>query len=253
MANNNKELYISGESRKREPNRKTLSELKGIGRKMKLLNVDQYKKQDKHILVERILKGKQLSDESKNVLLEIANHKKLNINSSMSKKDILQKISKPELTDFNKTKLREIAKEKGVQLRNQMSKEDIIERLKNPTDYYTIQKLKQVAVNNNINVPDNISKPNLINILAERNLITTTPITAQESNLGVMASNIPIELIRAVKKKARNAREALINFKHYIKNLESYNLDASRLKKLTKTLEKKERQAKEEHDRIFYI
>ena len=108
-----------------------------------------------------------------------------------------------------------------------------------------------MARNNNIDVRRNISKPELINILGERNLITTTPIAAQKSNLGVLASNVPIELIRKAKKKAQSAREALENFKEYIKNLKSYNISADRLKKLTKQLEKKEKKAKEEHDRIF--
>ena len=108
-----------------------------------------------------------------------------------------------------------------------------------------------MARDNNIKVRRTISKPELINILVERNLITTTPITAQESNLGVMVSNVPMELIRVAKKKARNAREDLINYKNYIKNLKTAYISSSRLKKLTKTLEKKERQAKEEHDRIF--
>ena len=108
-----------------------------------------------------------------------------------------------------------------------------------------------MARDNNIKVRRTISKPELINILVERNLITTTPITAQESNLGVMVSNVPMELIRVAKKKARNAREDLINYKNYIKNLKTAYISSSRLKKLTKTLEKKERKAKEEHDRIF--
>ena len=60
-----------------------------------------------------------------------------------------------------------------------------------------------------------------------------------------------MELIRVAKKKARNAREDLINYKNYIKNLKTAYISSSRLKKLAKTLEKKERQAKEEHDRIF--
>ena len=132
-----------------------------------------------------------------------------------------------------------------------MTNRGIIERLENPTNYYTVESLKRLARANNIEIRRNISKPELINILGERNLITTTPVTAQESNLGVRLVNVPIELIRTAKKKARNAREALINFKDYIKNLKSYNLDASRLKKLTKQLERKERKAKEEHDRIF--
>ena len=132
-----------------------------------------------------------------------------------------------------------------------MTNRAIIQRLENPTNYYTVESLKRLARSNNIDVRRNISKPELINILGERNLITTTPITAQESNLGVLVSNVPIELIRKAKKKAQNAREALENFKEYIKNLKSYNISADRLKKLTKQLEKKEKKAKEEHDRIF--
>ena len=81
--------------------------------------------------------------------------------------------------------------------------------------------------------------------------ITNTPITAQESNQGVAVSNVPMELIQKATKKAQSPREALINFKEYIKNLKSYNISADRLKKLTKQLERKEKKAKEEHDRIF--
>ena len=132
-----------------------------------------------------------------------------------------------------------------------MTNKEIIARLENPTEHYTIQELKRLARDNNINVRRTISRPELINILEERNLITTTPITAQESNMRVMVSNVPMELIRVAKKKARNAREDLINYKNYIKNLKTAYISSSRLKKLTKTLEKKERQAKEEHDRIF--
>ena len=132
-----------------------------------------------------------------------------------------------------------------------MTNRAIITRLENPTDYYTVESLKRLARDNNINVRRTIKKPELINILGERNLITTTPITAQESNKGVMVSNVPMELIRVAKKKARNAREDLINYKNYIKNIKSPYLTSSRIKKIFKTLEKKERQAKEEHDRIF--
>ena len=132
-----------------------------------------------------------------------------------------------------------------------MTNREIIQRLENPTDYYTVESLKRLARSNNIDVRRNISKPDLIKILGERNLITTTPITAQESNLGVAASNVPIELIRKAKKKTQSAKEALENFKEYIKNLKSYNISADRLKRLTKQLEKKEKKAKEEHDRIF--
>ena len=132
-----------------------------------------------------------------------------------------------------------------------MTKEQIIARLENPTKHYNIQELKRLARDNNINVRRTISKPELINILGERNLITTTPITAQESNLGVMVSNVPMELIRVAKKKARNAKEALLNFKEYIKNLNTDYITPGRLKKLTEQLEKKTKEAVEEHKRIF--
>ena len=232
-------------------NNKSLPELKIIGKKKGLLNVDQYKKANKNVLVERLVKGRQLSDESKNVLLEKAQNEGLNANASMSKQVILQKITNPKLTDLNEKRLRKIAEKKGIPLRSQMTNRDIIQRLENPTNYYTVESLKRLARSNNIDVRRNISKPELINILGERNLITTTPITAQESNLGILVSNVPMELIRKAKKKAQSAKEDLKNFKEYIKNLKSYNISADRLKKLTKQLERKEKKAKKEKDKIF--
>ena len=230
---------------------KSLAKLKIIGKKKGLLNVDQYKKTNKKALVERLVKGRQLKDERKEVLLGIAQNEDLKVNASMSKEDILKKISSPKLTDLNEKRLRKLAEKKGIPLRSQMTNREIIQRLENPTNYYTVESLKRLARSNNIDVRRNISKPELINILGERNLITTTPITAQESNLGVMVSNVPKELIRKAKKKAESAREALENFKEYIKNLKSYNISADRLKKITKQLERKEKKAKEEHERIF--
>ena len=239
------------EHNRRIYNNKSLPELKIIGKKKGLLNVDQYKKANKNVLVERLVKGRQLSDESKNVLLEKAQNEDLKVNASMSKKDILKKISSPKLTDLNEKRLRKLAEKGGIPLRSQMTNREIIQRLENPTNYYTVESLKRLARSNNIDVRRNISKPELIKILGERNLITTTPITAQESNLGVVVSNVPIELIRKAKKKAQSAKEDLENFKEYIKNLKSYNISADRLKKLTKQLEKKEKKAKGEKDRIF--
>ena len=248
---NNKYKKEKDEINRRVYNEKTLPELKRIGKKKGLLNVDQYNKRDKNVLVERLVKGKQLSDYPKNVLLEKAQNEGLNANASMSKNVILQKITNPKLTDLNKKRLRKLAEKGGIPLKSQMTNRAIITRLENPTDYYTVESLKRLARDNNINVRRTISKPELINILGERNLITTTPITAQESNMGVMVSNVPMELIRVAKKKARNPREDLINYKNYIKNIKSPYLTSSRLKKIFKTLEKKERQAKEEHNRIF--
>ena len=241
------------ELKRRVYNEKSLAELKRIGKLKKgLLNVDKYKKANKKDLVERLVKGSQLSDESKKVLLEIAQTKDLKVNASMSKNVILQKITNPKLTDLNENRLRKIAEKKGIPLRTQLTNRAIIQRLENPTDYYTVESLKRLARSNNIDVRRNISKPELINILGERNLITTTPITAQESNLGVLSSKVPIDLIRkAKKKKAQSAKEALEIFKEYIKNLKGYNISANRLKKLSKQLERKEKKATEEKDKIF--
>ena len=232
---------------------KSLPALKIIGKKKGLLNVDQYKKADKNVLVERLAKGKQLSDYPKNVLLEKAQNEGLNANASMSKNVILQKITNPKLTDLNEKRLRKLAEKKGITLKDQMTKEQIITRLENPTKHYNIQQLKRLARDNNIDVRRTIKKQDLINILAERNIITTTPIAAQESNLGVAVSSVPMELIRAAKKKAQNAREALENFIKYFKNLKTDYITPSRLNKLCKQLEKKIQEVKEERKRIFTI
>ena len=248
---NNKYKKEREEINRRIYGNKSLTELKTIGKKKGLLNVDQYKKANKNVLIDRIVKGRQESDYSKDVLLEKARNEELIVNDSMSKKDILKKISNPKLTDLNKIRLRKLAESKGITLRDQLTKEQIIKRLENPTKHYNKQKLKSLAVENNIKVKETIKKQDLINILVENNIITNTPITAQESNLGVAVSSVPMKLIQTAKKKARSAREALMNFKDYIKNLKSYNISADRLKKLTKQLERKEKKAKEEHDRIF--
>ena len=213
--------------------------------------MDHYKKSDKNALIDRLVKGRQLSDENKNVLLEHAKNSGLKVNASMSKEDILIKISSPKLTDLNVKRLRELADKKGIPLRSQMTDKAIIQRLKNPTDYYTVESLKRLARSNNIDVRRNISKPELINILGERDLITTTPIQAQESNLGVTAKNIPEALRKTFKKKARNAREAVANFKEYIKNLKKDYITPSRLKKLSKQLSKKINKVKEEEKKLF--
>ena len=242
------------EIRRRVYNEKSLAELKRIGKVKKgLLNVDKYKKANKNDLVERLVKGRQLKDESKDVLLGIAQNEEIKANASMSKKVILQKITSPKLTDLKLNRLRNIAEKKGVPLRTQLTNKAIIQRLENPTDYYTVESLKRLARSNNIDVRRNISKSELINILGERNLITTTPITAQESNLGVLTSKVPIDLIRKAKKKkkAQSAKEDLEIFKELIKNLKGYNISADRLKKLSKQLERKEKKATEERYKIF--
>ena len=132
-----------------------------------------------------------------------------------------------------------------------MTDREIIQRLENPTNHYNKQQLKRLARDNNIDVRRTIKKQDLINILVENNIITSTPITAQESNLGVMVKNIPEELRKVVKKKAQNAQEALENFKQYIKNLKKDYITPGRLNKLSKQLEKKIKEAVEERKRIF--
>ena len=84
---------------------KNLAELKRIGKKRGLRNVDQYKKADKNILVERLVKGIQIKDEDKGVLLEQAKNSNIKVNDSMSRKVILEKITNPKLTDFNNKRL----------------------------------------------------------------------------------------------------------------------------------------------------
>ena len=184
-------------------------------------------------------------------MLEKAQNEGLNANASMSKNVILQKITNPKLTDLNESRLRKLAESGGIPLRSQMTNRAIIQRLEDPTKYYTVESLKRLARNNNIQIPRNISKPDLINVLGERNLITTTPITSQDSNLGVVGSKVPIALIQKAKRKGRDSLEDLEIFKDYIKNVKSYNLDADRLKKLTKQLEKKEKKVKDELNKIF--
>ena len=239
------------EMNRRRFGKKPLAELKIIGKKKGLLNVDQYKKADRNILIERLVKGKQLSDYNKNVLLEKAQNEGLNANASMSKEVILEKITNPKLTDLNEKRLRKLAEKGGIPLRSQMTNRAIIQRLENPTKYYTVESLKRLARNNQIDIPRNISKPDLINILGERNLITTTPITSQESNLGVAASKVPIALIEKAKRKFQDPLKDLENFKKYIKNIKSYNLDADRLNKLTKQLKKKEKKVNDEINKTF--
>ena len=230
---------------------KNLADLKRIGKKKGLLNVDHYKNTDRNILIERLVKGKQLTDETKSVLAEQAKNTGLKVNISMSKEDIINKIKNPQLTDLNNKRLRELADKKGVSLKSQMTDKQIRERLENPTKWQTIKSLKSVADSNKIKYNKNIKLPELRNILIERDLITTTPIKAQEANLWVSVKNIPETLRRAVKKKARNAREAVADFKDYIRNLNRDYITPSRLKKLSKQLNKKINKAVEEEKRLF--
>ena len=230
---------------------KTLQKLKEIGKKQGLLNVDQYKSSQKNILIERLIKGPQLSDRSRDQLIETAKKNQILANASMSKETLLRKLLKPRLEDYNDDRLRQIAEKEGIRLKEQMTKKDIVERLKNPTKHQTIQDLKKIARDNNIRILKNMKKDEIKRILENANLITTTPIKVEEQNLGVMISNVPKKLLKAIKTKARNAKEALVNYQTYIKHLKNESITSSRLKKLTRALEKKEKAYKEEYERIF--
>ena len=235
--------------------KKTITKLKDIAKKKYgLLNVDHYTNANKKELVERLVKGKQLTDESKNVLLEQAKNAGLKVNVGKSKETIIKTLTSPKLTDYTKDKLIEVANKKGVPLPSQITGNQIIERLKNPDAFYTVVSLKRLLKNNNVNTRGINDKPSLINLAEERGLITTTPIKPQEiqeTNLWVSVKNIPEALRRVAKKKARNAREAVADFKEYIKNLNKDYLTPSRLKKLSQQLEKKIIKAEEEEKRLF--
>ena len=174
-------------------NRMKLKDLKQIGREMGLLRVDRNKKKE---LIERLKKGKQPSDYNKNVLLEQAQNEGILVNATMSKETILKKFTNPRLQDLNDKRLREIAKQRGVRLSGIMPRKDIIKRIETPTAHYTIENLKTLAEDNNIQVERNIKKPDLIRILQNANLITTTPDTVVDSNIGVRFSDAPLALIK---------------------------------------------------------
>ena len=216
--------------------------------------MDHYTNKDRDILIERMIKGKQLIDESKNVILEHGRNAGLKLNPNMRKKTMVNIILNPKLTDYTKDKIKEIAEKRGVPLPSQITSSQIIERLENPDRFYTVVSLKQLLKNNNVNTRGINDKPSLINLAVERGLITTTPINPQEireTNLWVSVKNIPEALRRVAKKKARNAREAVADFKEYIQNLNKDYLTPSRLKKLSQQLAKKINKAKEEEGRLF--
>ena len=134
-----------------------------------------------------------------------------------------------------------------------MTKEQIKDRINNPTKHYTIESLKKVAEDNNIIVDRNIRKNDLIEQLKDRKLLNIPPEPIVESNLGVKFSDALLKSIREAKRKARNAREDLANYKNYIKSLNNEILTSKRFKKILKEVKKREIKAKEEHDKIFTV
>ena len=146
----------------------------------------------------------------KKLYLKKAKADGLKVNASMSKNILIQKIRNPELKDLNKKRLEILADQKGIRLRSQLTNNDIIQRLENPLDHYTIESLKRKARDSNLVIPRDVNtKQELIDFLIKENIITSTPIKPQESNLAVSSKDIPESLRRVAKKKGRNARERL--------------------------------------------
>ena len=229
-------------------NRMKIKDLRQIGKEMGLLRVDRNNKKE---LIERLTKGKQLSDYSKNVLLEHAQNEGILANAQMSKETILKKLTNPRLQDLGDKRLREIAKQRGVRLKGSMPRKDIIKGIEAPTAYYTIENLKRLAEDNNIEVRRGITKTELINRLTEANIISPSK-SIEVSNIGVYGDDAPLSLITSIKRETpKNAREDLDNYRNYIKNIKTEYLTSTRLKQIRKTLEKKEIQAEEERSRLF--
>ena len=229
-------------------NRMKIKDLRQIGKEMGLLRVDKNNKKD---LIERLKKGKQLTDYSKNVLLEHAQNEGILANAQMSKETILEKLTNPKLQDLGDKRLREIVKQRGVRLKGSMPRKDIIKRIEAPTAYYTVENLKRLAANNNIEVRRGITKTELINRLTEANIISPSK-NIEVSNIGVYGDDAPLSLITSIKRDTpKNAREDLDNYRNYIQNIKTKYLTSTRLKQIQKTLEKKEKKAEEERNRLF--
>ena len=219
-------------------NRINIKDLRQIGKDMGLLRVD---KNNKKTLIERLKKGRQLSDYNKNVLLEHARNKGILANAQMSKETILKKLTSPSLRDLGDKRLREIAKQRGVRLKGTMPRKEIIQRIEEPTAYHTIENLKRLAEDNNIEVRRGITKTELINRLTEANIISP-PKSVEVSNIGVLGSDDSLPFIALIKRKTpKNAYEDLNNYRKYIQNIKREYLTSRKLKQIQKTLEEKEK------------
>ena len=225
-------------------NRLKIQDLRQIAKDIGLLRPDRDKKKD---LIARIEKGRQPSDYSKAVSLEQAQNIGLKANAQMSKETILKKLANPSLQDLGEKRLREVAKQRGVRLRGNMSGKDIMERIENPTKHYTIDNLKRLAKDNNIETRRGQTKQEIIDALTNANVISPTK-KAEVSNLGVMAApNTPLALIEKIKRsKPRNAFEDLEKYREYLKHIRRDLLTVARLSTLKRTLEKKEKKVREE-------
>ena len=228
-------------------NNMKLTELKRLGKERGLLGIDLNNKRE---LIERLQKGKQLSDFSKNELLEQSKNSGILVNATMGKKTLLDKIQKPKAQDLSDARLRQIAKDEGVKLRGNMTRKEIIKRIENPTPHYTLESLKRLAAARNIELKKGINKTELLNLLGERGIVRERK-QIEVAPLAVERQIKDLETIRRIKKQPRTKREALLRYKSYIKNIKKENLSSIRLKEIVKTLERKEREAREERGRIL--
>ena len=219
-------------------------ELIPIAKHMGLLRPE---KDKKDVLVARLKKGKQLSDYSKTVLLEVSQNAGLVANAQMSKGTIIKKLTNPSPQDLGEKRSRELVRQRGVRLRANMSRKDIIKRLENPTAHYTTTTLDRVAEDNNIKFSRGQTKQEKIGILTRANLISPTE-KIEVSNLGFMATpNAPLALVERIKRTVpRNAFEDLENYRDYLKNIRTEYLTTTRLCQIKRTLKKKEDKLKEE-------
>ena len=213
-------------------NRMKIKDLRQIGKDMGLLRVDKNNKKD---LIERLKKGRQLSDYSKNVLLEHAQNTGISANAHMSKETILKKITNPSLRDLGDKRLREIAKQRGVRIRGTMPRKDIIQRIEEPTTFYTIENLKRLAKDNNIEVRRGTTKTELINRLTVANIISPSK-SVEVSNIGVFGpDDYTLPLLALIKRKTpKSAYEDLDNYREYIRNIKRGYFTSKRLKQIQK-------------------
>ena len=228
--------------------RMKLPELKRLGKVRGLLGVDLNSKTE---LIKRLEKGIQLSDFNKNELLEKAKNEGVLVNATMSKNILIQKLENPKPQDLSDARLRQIAKVEGIKLRAIMPRKDIIKRIENPTPYYTMDSLKRLAQANNIELRKGVNKTELLNILGERGIVKERR-KVEVAPLAVERQIKDLETIRIIRRHPPTSKRiALQQYKSYIKNIKKENLSSVRLKEITKTLEKREREAREERWRIM--
>ena len=236
-----------------------IQHLRQIGKSIGLLCVDKDKKKDS---IARIEKGRQLSDYSKKVLLEQAQNIGLKANAQMSKETILKKLTSPTLQDLGEKRLREEARQRGVRVRGNMSSKAIIERIENPTAHYTVENLKRLAEDNNIEIRRGQSKSEIIKILTNANVISPTE-KIEVSNIGVMAPppvdplflvDHPLYLVNKINRDVpENALEDLVTYKNYVARINPKFLTSTRLRQIQKTLKKKEDKVREENIKLFEV